>query len=187
MIPYTTGDVFDFGDFKIEVLHARHALNNLKRPSGREDSFNNVFAKPGGGPKYDSAQEELLGNMGTMFNSNFLLTLSNNFRIGFFAGNPGLTAPEDRNLWKTLHPDMIFAHRAKFTTDYANAMADVLEITGARIMAPLHMEDAYSGKYDPAEYVANVNKACADRGIGGRMVFLERAAWYEFSSVITKI
>lgn len=30
----------------------------------------------------------------------------------------------------------------------------VLAIIGARILIPIHIEDAYSGKYDPTEYVA---------------------------------
>lgn len=187
-IPFTPGDTFDFGDFKLEILHARHALNNMKRPSGREDGFNNVFAKPGGFKlTYSSELDKRVSDMGTMFNSNFLMTLSNNLRIGFFAGNPGMTAAEDRNMWKDMHPDIIFAHRAKYTVDYANMMADVLEITGARIMLPLHIEDAYKGQYDPVEYTANVNKACEERGIQGRMMFLERGAWYQFSTGIQKV
>ena len=67
--------------------------------------------------------------------------------------------PQEKNLWTRLRPDVIFAHRAKFTTGNLSAsqsvqkMADVLEITGARILIPIHIEDAYSGKYDPTEYV----------------------------------
>lgn len=186
-IPYVSGDTFDFGDFKLDILHARHALNNMRRPSGREDNFDNVFAKPGKKIEYSSELDEKVGVMGTLFNSNFLMTLSNNMRIGFFAGNPGMTAPEDRNMWKNLHPDVIFAHRAKYTVDYANLMADVLEITGARIMMPLHIEDAYSGNYDVAEYTANVNKVCEERGLQGRMMFLERGEWYQIFTGISKL
>ncbi len=49
------------------------------------------------------------------------------------------------------------------------------------------IEDAYSGKYDPADYVDAVNKACEERGILGRMMFLERGQWYEFSTGVTKL
>lgn len=188
IIPYVSGDTFDFGDFKLDILHARHALNNMRRPSGKEDDFENVFFKAGMKPiEYSSPLEEKLGNLGTLFNNNFVMTLPCNLKIGFFAGNPGLTAPEDREMWKTLKPDIIFAHRAKYTVDYANMMADVLELTGARLMMPLHMEDAYSGAYDPAEYTANVNKVCQERGLTGRMMFLERAKWYEFYSGVAAV
>ncbi len=188
MIPFCSGDVFDFGDFRLDILHARHALNNMMRPSGRSDDFDNPFKKPGFfGPRYTSELDEKLGNMGTLYNNNFVMTLPNHIQIGFFAGNPGLAAPEDRNMWKELHPDIIFAHRAKYTGDYGNQMADVLEITGARIMMPLHIEDAYSGVYDPDEYTSNINRECEKRGLLGRMLFLERGKWYEFSSGVAQL
>lgn len=187
-LPYVSGDTFDFGDFRLDIFHARHALNNMRRPSGRQDDFVNVFFKPGAHPPVEQTElEEKLGNMGTLYNNNFVMTTAQNLQIGFFAGNPGLTAPEDRNMWKNIHPDIVFAHRAKYTVDYANMMADVLELTGARIMIPMHIEDAYSGAYDAAEYTANVNKECARRGLVGRMMFLERGQWYEFNSCITKL
>lgn len=98
-----------------------------------------------------------------------------------------MVEPQDRNVWKDQHPDLIFAHREKFTNDYANKMADILEITGARILVPIHIEDAYKGSYDPAEYVANVNRVCAERGLLGRMLFMERAQWYEFTTGVTRL
>ncbi len=66
-------------------------------------------------------------------------------------------------------------------------MADLLEITGARILVPIHIEDAYSGKYDPNEYVSNVNRVCQERGLLGRMLFMERGQWYEFSTSVSKV
>ena len=131
-----------------------------------------------------------------MYGSNFLMTLSNNLKIGFYAGNAGMEDPQDRNVWKQLRPDIIFAHRAKFVFadesskapyDYAEKMADILEITGARVLLPIHIEDAYRGKYDPAEYVAKVNAICEKRGLPGRMMFLERGQWYQFSTCVEKV
>ena len=101
--------------------------------------------------------------------------------------------PQEKNLWTRLRPDVIFAHRAKFTTGNLSAsqsvqkMADVLEITGARILIPIHIEDAYSGKYDPTEYVYQVNKACEERNILGRMMFMERGQWYQFSTMVSML
>ena len=131
---------------------------------------------------FDDPLEQELADLGTMFGSNFLLTTKNNLRIGLYAGNPGMPEPQDRGLWKDLRPNIIFAHREKYTNDYANKMADILEFTGAQILVPIHIEDAYKGQYDPQEYVSNVNKVCEQRGLLGRMVFLERAKWYEFSA-----
>lgn len=143
--------------------------------------------------KHGSELEKELGDMGTMYGSNFLLTTANNLRVGFYAGNAGMEDPQEKNLWTRLRPDVIFAHRAKFTTGNLSAsqsvqkMADVLEITGARILIPIHIEDAYSGKYDPTEYVYQVNKACEERNILGRMMFMERGQWYQFSTMVSML
>ena len=196
-LPFTTGDTFDFDDFSIQVVHGRH--NNITpgnfnvRPSGRLDELcpPQVREYP-----YRDELEKTLWDKGTMFGSNFLMTLSNNLKIGFYAGNAGMEDPQDRNVWKQLRPDIIFAHRAKFVFadasakapyDYAEKMADILEITGARVLLPIHIEDAYAGKYDPAEYVAKVNDICQRRGLAGRMMFLERGQWYQFSTGVAKI
>lgn len=187
-IPFVTGDEYDFDAFKIKIIHGRH--NNyvpgqfMVRPSGRRDEL-----CPTGGIKleYDDPIAQDLFYKGSMFGSNFILTTKNNLRVGLFAGNPGMTDPQDRNTWKALRPDIIFAHREKFTNDYANKMADILEITGARILVPIHIEDAYKGTYDPAEYVANVNRECERRGLVGRMLFMERGQWYEFSTGVIKL
>lgn len=188
-IPFTTGDKYDFDDFKIEIIHGRHNNyvpgNFMVRPSGKKDEL--CPEKLGFVLEYGNELEQTLADKGTMFGSNFLLTTKNNLKIGFFAGNPGMIEPQDKNTWKELSPEIIFAHREKYTNDYADKMADILEITGARILVPIHIEDAYSGKYDPKEYVANVNKKCEERGLSGRMLFMERAKWYQFSTGIVKL
>jgi len=194
-IPYSNGDEYDFDSFKLKVLPGRH--NNLVpgnfmvRPSGRVDELC-------GTPRmrkmeFASEMEKDLGDMGTMYGNNFLMTTANNLRVGFYAGNAGMGDAHERNAWKNLRPDIVFAHRAKFTTgnfsssESAKLMADVLEITGARILIPIHIEDAYSGKYDPEEYVNAVNQACEERGIVGRMMFMERGQWYEFSTGVARV
>ena len=187
-VPFTTGDVYDFDDFKIQIVHGRHNNyvpgNFMFRPSGRGDEL--CPPKPAFKLEYDSPVAQDLANMGTMFGSNFLMTTKNNLRIGLFAGNPGMVEPQDRNTWQQLRPDILFAHREKFSNNYAGKMADLLEITGARILVPIHIEDAHSGKYDPNEYVANVNRGCEERGLLGRMLFMERGQWYEFTTGVSK-
>ena len=188
-MPFTAGDEFDFDDFKLKVIAGRHNNyvpgNFMVRPSGRKDEL--CPEKVAFTLEYDDQVEQNLADLGTMFGSNFMLTTKNNVRIGLYAGNPGMVEPQDRNAWKNQQPDIIFAHREKYTNDYAGKMADILEITGARILVPIHIEDAYSGKYDPAEYVSNVNKVCEERGLLGRMLFMERGQWYEFSTGVSKV
>ena len=193
-LPFTFNDELDFDDFKMKFIAGRHNNivpgNFMVRPSGRRDELCPKVSSLPPTPE-QSELEKRLGDLGTAYGSNFLMTLSNNLKIGFFAGNAGFSDPQDKNLWKTLRPDVMFAHRAKFgpfdAADCADKMADILEITGARILVPIHIEDAYSGKYDPEDYVNAVNDRCAERGIAGRCMFFERARWYRFSTGVEQL
>lgn len=192
-IPFTFNDELDFDDFKMKFIAGRHNNivpgNFMERPSGYRDELCGAprsFTLPERTPL-----QKRLGDLGTAYGSNFLMTLPNNLKIGLFAGNAGFSDPQDKNLWKNLRPDIIFAHRAKFgpfnAEDCAEKMATILETTGARILVPIHIEDAYSGKYDPEDYVNAVNQAAEARGIQGRCMFLERGQWYEFFTGVTKL
>jgi len=184
MAPFVEGQTFDYGCFKVETLRARHNSSAMFmiRPSGRiDETANDKLTTPAFA--VSSGAEQRLFDKGTLYNSNFLITLPNNLRIGIFAGTPGMLEPEDTALWKRLRPDIIFAHRAKITyPDYAGQVANVLAVTGAQVMIPIHFEGAYTGEFDAGEYIANVNRACEARGISGRAIFLEKAKWYQFST-----
>ena len=186
MVPFTSGDEFLFESFQVQVLRARHnsAPGFLVRPSGRVDET----AKHVWDLRLEDPLEDRISNAGTMYNSNFLITLSNNLRIGFAAGNPGLTEPEDQNLWMQLRPDILFTQRCKYNVpDFAERMSHAIAVSGARIMVPIHIEDAYSGDYDPAEYIAAINKVCEEKNLPGRAMFLERAEWYQFATNVYKL
>lgn len=192
-IPFTFNDEFDFDDFKIKVVAGRH--NNIipgafmARPSGYEDEFCGNIKKP---PMPEKTElQARLGDLGTCYGSNFLMTLPNNLRIGLYAGNAGFSDPQDKNLWKNLHPDIIFAHRAKpgrfSAEDCAEKMVDIMEISGARIMVPIHIEDAYKGTYDCESYIKLINEVAERRGVQGRCLFMERGQWYQFFSGARKL
>lgn len=194
-LPFTFNDELDFDDFKIRIVAGRHNNivpgNFMVRPSGRRDELCPPAGSGLGPMPADSELEALLGDLGTAYGSNFLLTTANNLKVGFFAGNAGFSDPQDKNLWRQLRPDIIFAHRAKFgpfdAEDCAEKMKTILEVTGARLLIPIHIEDAYSGKYDPEDYVSAVNRRCEEAGIIGRCMFLERGQWYQFTTGVAKL
>ena len=177
--PYATGVTYHLGSFQIQIIPGRH--NDIGRiyPSGRTVSTDSPYAVQSGKPDFGEGLAKKLGNMGTMYNYNFLLTLPNNLRIGFIAGTPGMEAWEEE-LWKQMKCDIVMAQRARWGyPNWAEKMAHILEVTNARILLPLHIEDSYKDIYDPEEYAAEVNKLCRDKGLHGRMMFLQRARWYE--------
>ena len=185
VIPYEAGQTYDYEDFKLTILPGRHNDIGRTRPSGKPGNNETSLYAAGGRMKeitYSSELEKRVSNMGTMYNFNFLMTLPNNLQLGFFAGTPGMSA-NDEYYFSRLHPDIIFAHRARWGyPGWAEQMAHVLEVSGAQIMIPIHIEDAYRGVYDPEEYVNEVNAVCEREGILGRMIFPQRGRWYEFST-----
>ncbi len=157
MVPFTAGDEFLFESFQVQVVRARH------------NSAPGFLVRPSG--RVDETARAVW-----------------NLRIGFAAGNPGLTEPEDANLWSRLRQDILFTQRCKWNVpDFADRMSHALAVSGARIMVPIHIEDAYTGEYDPADYIAAINKACQEQGLPGRAMFLERAQWYQFTTGVQKI
>lgn len=187
VIPYESGQEYEFGDFRIRILPGRHNDIGKTRPSGKPgNDENSLYGMKKMPPiTYSSEAEKDISDMGTMFNYNFLLTLPNNLRIGFFAGTPGLSA-NDEFQWRQLRPNIILAHRARWGyPDWKEQMAHVLEVSGAQLMIPIHFEDAYRNVYDPEAYVAEVNALCEQKGILGRMMFPQRGKWYEVASTVT--
>lgn len=182
--PFESGQTYDFKDFKIQIIPGRHNDIGKRRPSGKMDDSDSPYAFKGMKMEYSSDLERRLSEMGTMYNYNFLLTLPNNLRIGFIAGSPGME-PQDETIWSQLQPDIVMAQRARWGyPDWQEKMAHVLEVTKAQLLLPLHIEDSYRDTYDPEEYAAEVNKLCAEKGLYGRMMFMQRAKWYELSTGI---
>ena len=183
MVPFTSGDCFDYGCFQVQILPGRHnpgAMFMVKPSEKTDEAIADRLA-----PKSLGGLAERLNQMGTIFNSNFLITLSNNVRIALFAGNPGMIAPEDANLWKQIRADIVLAHRALTSYEnWAERMANVLAVTGARILIPIHIDNKFLEKEDPRHYVGCINEVCEKKGIMGRAIILERAKWYQFSTCV---
>lgn len=188
VIPFESGQTYDFGDFKIQILPGRHNDIGRLRPSGHPGNDSSSLyssAKKIKSITYSSELEKQVSDMGTMFNHNFLMTLPNNLRVGFFAGSPGMSI-NDEYQWRQLQPDIILAHRARWGyPNWQEQMAHVLEVTGAQLMIPIHFEDAYRNVYDPEEYVTQVNALCEQKNILGRMMFPQRGKWYELATSVT--
>lgn len=185
--PYATGQFYDMGDFSIRTVPGRHNDAGKVRPSGKTENPESFYASLLERLQFSSSLERELFDMGAIYNHNFLLTLPNNLRVGFIAGKPGLRL-EEETIWKELHPDIVIAQRASINDkDFAKKMAYVLKITGARVLLPTHIEDAYTGKYNPDDYVAAVNRECQEQGIYGRMIFLQRAKWYEIMTGVSLV
>lgn len=184
VLPYGDGQSYTLDDFQITIVPGRH--NDIGRvyPSGRTTEPDSLLARSLVWQRELTPLQRKLNDMGTLYNYNFLLTLPNHLRIGFLAGKPGLRKEEEQ-LWRQLSPDVVIAQRHHIhTPEFAEKMAHVLEVTGARILLPTHAEDAWTGAYAPEWYAQQVNLVCEEKGLWGRMYFPRQAQWFEIATTV---
>lgn len=170
--PIDNGHSYDFGSFRLETFLGRHV--GPMQPS-----------LPSEGKLVDKGTSlETLGKFGTMFNTNFVITTQNGFRVGFA---PGVTECLEWTGWDRLNID--FFLRQYYPADrpivrkktIEEEFADELQYVGAPIAWPLHHEMTYdqTGRYDNmADFVDRVNAILVQRGSNIRMHNPDRGVWY---------
>ena len=163
VIPFQYDQTLDFGSFKMTTHPCRHTGGGRKPSEGGPDMGTNL---------------EILNEYGSLFNTNFVFTTTNNFRIGFVAGRydaneRNAIIPEELNV-------MIRQCGTTIRTGKAELLADEFMSTGASILFPLHHEQCYAAA-DLNAFVAQENEILAQRGYPGRMIFPQRTKWYNLT------
>ncbi len=165
--PLDNNALYRFDDFDLRTLPGKHSfvLFKGKRPSSAP--------VPDMKKLYGMENETELAGLGTIFNTNYCLTLSNNFKIGISAGNFDFF-PRD---WETERPQILFRHRTLFRNpNFATEMADAIIKAHATLMLPLHQTEPFDKMQG---YVDQVNAELDRRGYYGRMINPEKNRWYE--------
>ena len=181
IVPVGNGETLYFDDFRLETFIGQHvAAPRPARPS---------LAKM---PPSDSEAEKKLNTLGTMFNTNYIITTKSQFRIGFA---PGLRECIFNYHWNEKDVDLLLRQyypgdrpipriAATLEEDFANELAFV----GAPLNMPCHQEATYEpgNPYDDMnEFTRTVNRILAERGSVSRMLNPERGRWYTVSMGIT--
>ena len=173
VFPVASNDVYYFDDFKLETFHGMHRKLRSTISGGR-DMVKETFGVEG---------LAYLGDLGSLFNVNFVLTTNENIRIGFSAGDYfGDTARK----WQDVHPNIVLRHRLNKGPQAPLMFADVLEKTGAQLLIPMHHEDwVYSEPGYTEKVVDEVNAIMENKGIAGRALAPQRCKWYELSMSVS--
>lgn len=164
IFPFESHDIYDFGDFILETSEGRHNATKFSRQVRKID---------------DHASIDYLGALGSLFNTNLVITTNDNLKIGFSAGEWDRIA---QRRWQDVHPNVLFRHRTNWQMEPAE-MAQVIAQIGAQISIPWHHNNAYdpSFDYDFNAFTAKVNEELAKMGTQCQFINPERGIWYEIS------
>ena len=114
IFPVEVGHTYYFPEFRLDTYHGRHnALTGIG--FGNYAYTEKLFGVKGTEP---------LDQYGSLFNTNFMLTLPNGYKIGFAAGIDNLNQAE---AWRNSQPNLLLHQRMVYTTpeDYAQEVIDL--------------------------------------------------------------
>ena len=111
IFPVEVGHTYYFPEFRLDTYHGRHnALTGIG--FGNYAYTEKLFGVKGTEP---------LDQYGSLFNTNFMLTLPNGYKIGFAAGIDNLNQAE---AWRNSQPNLLLHQRMVYTTpeDWASLL-----------------------------------------------------------------
>lgn len=168
--PIVPGMTYYFEDFQLDTIHGKHG--NLRTVNDMEGKEMSDPESPMTGP---------LNSYGCLFNTNFLFTLKNGFRIGFAAGvdlNPMTEA------WKGKGYNLLLRQRMR-RTQPEEFTEDCVKLLG-QLVVPMHQDACDETNQDMNAYAEKVNDLLAEKGSGMRMFNPRRLRWYTVKTMIAE-
>ena len=185
------GEVYDFGDVKIQAISGRHT--EAPRGTYRSDMGKMHMDKPN-----FTAEAAYAGWLGSLELHSFLITLEDGMRILIWAGMPTI---EQANRLRGLNPELAFMHiSSKLVFD---DFAQLVKSVNARIVIPHHCDgdenflrmraenmrkrggefvkyiDA-NGLFDTAKYMETIDEAIKKVAPSAGLHLLDHHRWYQF-------
>ena len=170
IFPVEVGHSYVFPDFRLDTYHGTH--NPLTGISFGNYAFTeSIFGIKG---------TEALDQYGSLFNTNFMLTLPNGSKVGFAAGTDNLNQAE---AWRNNKPNLLLHQRMVYATP--EAYAEEVELLGGQFVMPLHHETAFAFNADMREFTEKVNNRFKEHGDAIRMFNPQRMKWYNIYQGLT--
>ena len=153
---------YQFDSFLLDTIHGTH--NDL---GGACDLNCSRFADP------ERPMTGPLNSYGCLFNTSFLFTLTNGFRIGFGAGVDVKTMAER---WKSTRPNLLLRQRLVYAKP--EEYAEDCEKLGGQMVVPMHHDAAFEWNADMNAYTDAVNKIFRNNQNRMTMFNPKRFKWY---------
>lgn len=166
--PIVPGMSYQFEDFRLDTVQGKHgSLGMVCDPSGK------LFEEP------DSPYMGQLNSYGSLFNTNFLFTLANNFRMGFAAGvDYGFT----REAWRNQGPDLLLLQRMR--KERPEEYVKKCEMLHGQLVVPMHQDACCEETQDMNLYAEHVNQIFAENRTEMSMFHPQRLKWYKIKTQI---
>lgn len=160
--PILPGQTYRFPSFWLDTVQGRH--NNI-------GSICDLEGKQFQDPTYPKAG--LLNSYGCLFNTSFLFTLPNHFRIGFAAGVDVAAMAE---AWRDVGPNLLLRQRLVYAAPEEYAQ-DCMSL-GGQMVVPMHHDASFDWNSDMNAYAKSVNQLFAENSSHLRMFNPKRMRWY---------
>lgn len=168
--PIVPGMTYRFPSFRLDTVQGKH--NDIGGPCDL------------GGARFADSENPMVGplnSFGCLFNTSFLFTLSNNFRIGFGAGVDIAAMAE---AWRDNGPDLLLRQRLVYAKP--DEYARDCEALGGQLIVPMHHDASFDWNSDMNAYSEEVNRLLAQDGSHLRMFNPKRLKWYTVQTGISE-
>ncbi len=160
--PIIPGNRYEFQVFSLDTVEGKH--NDI-----------GTVCELDGGPLKDETNPLFgpLNSYGCLFNTSFLFTLQNGFRIGFAAGVDVKTTAD---AWRHLGVNLLLRQRLIYadSEDYAKDCEEL----GGQLVLPMHHDASFDWNADMNAYSQSVNAQFEAHHTAMRMFNPERLKWY---------
>lgn len=168
--PIVPGMTYQFPDFQLDTIIGKHgSLGTYNDPEGK------IFADP---------EEPMIGPLnsyGCLFNTNFMFTLKNNFRICFAAG---VDLDPMIQQWQYSGTDLLLRQRMR--KEIPKDFAQECEALGGHLVLPMHHDACDDTNQDMNQYAEEVNRIFKSNKSGMRMFNPQRLKWYTIQMTIAE-
>lgn len=177
VFPINTGMSYRFDSFKLDTFPGRH--NDLADTAALEDTEKML--------RMVYSEEELpsvryLNSYGSIMNTNFLFTLTNNFRIGFASGvEIGHLAHDEA--WKRCAPNLLLRQKMIFAK--ADEFAKECVELGGQLAMLMHHDAWLGADNDVNAYCQEANAILSQRGSNMRIFNQQRLKWHTISMTVS--
>ncbi len=162
--PVDVGHTYTFRDFKLSTYHGIH--NEIKGINfGNYAYTEKLFGIRG---------TEALDQYGSLFNTSFMLTLPDGFKIGFAPGEDMFNLAEE---WRNNKPNLLLRQRMVYAT--TETYAEDIAMLGGQIVMPIHHETAFASNADMNAFAEGVNEILQRKNVNARMLNPQRMKWYK--------
>lgn len=171
IFPIVTGQSYHFDSFELQTIHGSH------------NDIGDVCDLEGRQPLFFDPDRPLFGRLnsyGSMFNTSYMFTLTNNYRIGFAAG---VDVSGMAEAWRKNGPDLLLRQRLVYASP--EEYADDCAALGGQLILPMHHDACFDCNSDMNAYAEDVNTLLAVKAPHMKMFTPQRMKWYSIFSGVS--